>query len=438
MKPDCSNRTPLDSHYIVIMTEGEDMFLITENNHDRDTQCDDKVRLHSSASSIASIKQHSLFTLKNMIIPSMNNIQSEEDSEEDKSIVIPNVISFISPSIQDDNAHFNDSFSLDSNPDICSTDIDVLTESSKEGIDSDVSQHPVPKKLLLTSEYQDDQSPTENIEVTYIIKPLETNDYRAHDDECDSFTSFRLKYLIVHSAIMLADGLQGTHLYILYEGYGYSAASLYSLGFLSGALTSAFTGPIVDKIGRKRSAMIYCFLEVMINHLEQYPILAGLALSRIFGGITTNLLHSVFESWLVTEHRRKGYAEEKLELILRDSTIVSNSAAIISGYIAHCLAIHFGPVGCFEGAVVLTAIALVLVALLWSENYGTTLVSSKRSWRGNMSKFYSIIAWIRFYLKTEQLTSLLSEISISILSLCISHYNCKLNNFTNWYYSGTY
>ncbi len=403
MKPDCSIRTPLDRQYIVIMTEGEDTFLITKRNHDRDTQCDEKVRLHSSAYSITSTKQHSLFTLKNMIIQhSMNNIQSEEDSEEDKSIVIPNVISFISPSIQDNNANFNDSFSLDSNPDLCPTDIDVFTESSKEGIDSDVSQHPLPEKLHLT-----DQHPTENIGIN-VIKPLETYDYRAHDDinaqsfesvygnqkwfvKCDSFTSFRLTYLIVHSAIMLADGLQGTHLYILYEGYGYSAASLYSLGFLSGALTSAFTGPIVDKIGRKRSAMMYCFLEVMINHLEQYPILAGLALSRIFGGITTNLLHSVFESWLVTEHRRRGYAEEKLELILRDSTIVSNSAAIISGYIAHCLAIHFGPVGCFEGAVVLTAIALVLVALLWSENYGTTLVSSKRSWRDNMSKFYSII-----------------------------------------------
>ena len=138
---------------------------------------------------------------------SMNNIQSEEDSEEDKSIVIPNVISFISPSIQDNNAHFNDSFSLDSNPDLCPTDIDVFTESSKEGIDSDVSQHPLPEKLHLT-----DQHPTENIGIN-VIKPLETYDYRAHDDinaqsfesvygnqkwfvKCDSFTSFRLTYLI--------------------------------------------------------------------------------------------------------------------------------------------------------------------------------------------------------------------------------------------------
>merc|ERR1712238_625345 len=31
----------------------------------------------------------------------------------------------------------------------------------------------------------------------------------------EQFTAFRLTYLIVHLAIMLADGLQGTHLYVL-------------------------------------------------------------------------------------------------------------------------------------------------------------------------------------------------------------------------------
>lgn len=91
----------------------------------------------------------------------------------------------------------------------------------------------------------------------------------------------------------------------------------------------------------------------------------------MIGGITTNLLFSVFESWLVTEHRKRDFEEEKLEIILRDTTIVSNSAAIVSGYIAHYLASLLGPVGPFEGAVACTWIALVLVGLLWTENYGS-------------------------------------------------------------------
>uniref|UniRef100_A0A7S1ZEB7 Molybdate-anion transporter n=1 Tax=Ditylum brightwellii TaxID=49249 RepID=A0A7S1ZEB7_9STRA len=103
------------------------------------------------------------------------------------------------------------------------------------------------------------------------------------------------------------------------------------------------------------------------------------------GGITTNLLFSVFETWLVTEHRRRGFAEEKLETILRDSVIASNLAAIVSGWIAHVLAAKYGPVGPFEGAVTCTAIALVLVAAAWTENYGSESPGTKsiRSYMGD-------------------------------------------------------
>jgi len=200
-----------------------------------------------------------------------------------------------------------------------------------------------------------------------------------------SFAMFRMQYLIVHTAIMLADGLQGTHLYVLYEGYGYSVASLYSLGFVAGAFTSPFIGPVVDKIGRKKAAMLYCMLEMLINYMELFPIFIGLIASRMIGGITTNLLFSVFESWLVSEHRSRGFSEDKLEIILRDSTIVCNSAAILSGYLAHCLAEHMGAVGPFQGAVALTFGALVLVSSLWTENFGKgNCASELMTWKGNM------------------------------------------------------
>lgn len=207
-----------------------------------------------------------------------------------------------------------------------------------------------------------------------------------------SFASFRMQYLIVHTAIMLADGLQGTHLYVLYEGYGYSVASLYSLGFVAGAITSPFIGPVVDKIGRKKAAMVYCILEMLINYMELFPVFLGLIVSRMIGGITTNLLFSVFESWLVSEHRSRGFSEDKLEIILRDSTIVSNSAAILSGYLAHCLADNFGAVGPFQGAVALTFGALVLVGCLWTENYGKgNYASELMTWKGNMVEAFQTI-----------------------------------------------
>ena len=213
---------------------------------------------------------------------------------------------------------------------------------------------------------------------------------KTEKEQVMSFSAFRVNYLVVHIAIMLADGLQGTHLYVLYEGYGYSVASLYCLGFLTGAITSPFIGPFVDKIGRKKAAMLYCSLEIFINWLEQFPYFYGLIVSRMIGGITTNLLFSVFESWLVTEHRRRGFAEEKLETILRDSVILSNLAAIASGFLAEFLAVRFGPVGPFEGAVACTAIALVLVATMWRENYGSD-APGVQSVRGYMSSAFETI-----------------------------------------------
>jgi len=191
------------------------------------------------------------------------------------------------------------------------------------------------------------------------------------------FWKFRVNYLIVFIVVMLADGMQGTHLYALYSEYNYNVASLYATGFIAGALSSPFIGPMVDKFGRRNSAMAYCALEVMINMMEQYNCLAGLILSRIIGGMTTNLLFTVFESWVLSEHRKKGFAEEEYDVILRDSVVASNVSAIASGVIAHYLAENFGSVGPFQGAVCCTGFALFLVSYFWDENYGCTSPKEK-------------------------------------------------------------
>ena len=118
-------------------------------------------------------------------------------------------------------------------------------------------------------------------------------------------------------------------MYVLYEGYGFTVANLYCLGFVTGGLASPITGALVDKFGRKKSAILYCILEIAINRLEQYPMLAGLIFSRMVGGITTNLLSTVFDTWLDTEYRRRGIQKEGgYEIIMRDFVIASNLAAI--------------------------------------------------------------------------------------------------------------
>lgn len=150
-------------------------------------------------------------------------------------------------------------------------------------------------------------------------------------------------------------------------------ASLFSLGFVAGALATPITGPLIDKVGRRRSALLYCALEIGINLLEQYPYVITLVICRMVGGITTNLLSSVFDAWLDTEYRLQGLDKDGYELILRDAVIVSNLAAIASGCLAHFLAECIGLVGPFQGAVSCTCLAFVVIWMLWSENFGSSV-----------------------------------------------------------------
>jgi len=135
--------------------------------------------------------------------------------------------------------------------------------------------------------------------------------------------------------------------------------------------------------------------------LEQYPNLVGLIASRMIGGVTTNLLSSVFETWLDTEYRRRGYNKEEYELLMRDSVVISNLAAIASGYVAHELAERMGPVGPFKGAVTCTTIAFAVVAVVWTENYGSEDPDSK-----------SVVSYLREAMKTFRSDSKVLRVGI--------------------------
>jgi len=124
------------------------------------------------------------------------------------------------------------------------------------------------------------------------------------------FDKFKHSYLSVYLVIMLADWMQGTHMYTLYLSYNVNISALFLTGFLSGAIFAPFLGSLVDKFGRKRSCLVYCVLEIIINWLEHYSDFRTLLLGRVLGGISTNLLFSAFESWMATEHRKRGFPEE--------------------------------------------------------------------------------------------------------------------------------
>jgi len=192
---------------------------------------------------------------------------------------------------------------------------------------------------------------------------------KSHDALHSEFNKFRRSYLSVYLVIMLADWMQGTHMYTLYLSYNVNISALFLTGFLSGAIFAPFLGSLVDKFGRKRSCIVYCVLEIIINWLEHYSSFEILILGRILGGISTNLLFSAFESWMATEHRKKGFPDEWMARTYSECSIGNGAMAILAGVIAQVLEDSFGHIGPFQGAIALTVLALILV-LQWDENYG--------------------------------------------------------------------
>jgi len=204
-------------------------------------------------------------------------------------------------------------------------------------------------------------------EATFDKKQITSDENQLHKE----FDIFRRKYIIVYLVIMLADWMQGTHMYTLYLSYDVNISALFLTGFLSGAIFAPFMGSAVDKFGRKKSCIIYCILEIIINVLEHVHDFKILLLGRVLGGISTNLLFSAFESWMTTQHRLKGFPDSWLQRTYAETSIGNGTMAVLAGIVAQLLEDKLGHIGPFQGAVALTAIAMLLM-LGWEENYGET------------------------------------------------------------------
>jgi len=151
--------------------------------------------------------------------------------------------------------------------------------------------------------------------------------------------------------------------------YGVNISALFLTGFFSGAIFAPFLGSLVDLHGRKRSCVVYCVLEIIINALEHSTHFPTLLLGRVLGGISTNLLFSAFEAWMTTEHRRRGFPESRLSETFSKASVLNGTTAVFAGIVAQFLEDAFGQIGPFQGAIALTVLAMLFV-LAWDENYG--------------------------------------------------------------------
>jgi MFS transporter, MFS domain-containing protein family, molybdate-anion transporter len=107
-----------------------------------------------------------------------------------------------------------------------------------------------------------------------------------------------------------------------------------------------------------------------------------LMLGRLLGGISTSLLFSVFESWLIRAHADAELPKQCLSKSFSWAAFGNSVVAIMAGLIANKIA-HMGPMtpvtdlvykGGYLNPFDLALVALVLCAVgaqfLWEENYG--------------------------------------------------------------------
>lgn len=191
-----------------------------------------------------------------------------------------------------------------------------------------------------------------------------------------SFIAFRNNYLVVYSMMMAGDWLQGPYVYALYQHYGYGKGDigrLFIAGFGSSMIFGTVVGSLADRLGRKRASLTYVVTYTLSCFTKHSPHYWVLMVGRILGGISTSLLFSAFESWLVAEHFKRGYDGSWLGHTFSKAVFFGNGLiAIISGLVANALvwSLDLGPVAPFDAASIVMSVGGLLIYFSWSENYG--------------------------------------------------------------------
>lgn len=129
----------------------------------------------------------------------------------------------------------------------------------------------------------------------------------------------------------------GPYVYSLYKDqFGLKetiVAALFTTGFLSGAVSGYFVGQWADKFGRKAACMVFCVTYSIACFSTLAPNVPLLFVGRTFGGISTSLMYSAFESWMVTEYhkRQMDNAGMSLSNMYGTMTTLNSIVAIIAG-----------------------------------------------------------------------------------------------------------
>jgi len=182
----------------------------------------------------------------------------------------------------------------------------------------------------------------------------------------------------VYLLAVFADWLQGPYVYELYVYYGFDKgqiSELFVCGFGSSMIVGTFVGGLADKVGRKRMCILYAVLYIIACFTKLCNSYWVLMLGRFLSGISTSLLFSVFESWMVCEHNKRGFDAALLADTFAYQTFGNGVVAVVAGLVANSAADTFGYVAPFMISIVPLVTLSILVSTTWNENFGNAQFS---------------------------------------------------------------
>lgn len=181
----------------------------------------------------------------------------------------------------------------------------------------------------------------------------------------DDFKEFQKQYLIILGLVQSADWLQGPYVYALYEHYNFSIeqiAQLFVVGYGAAGFWGVIAGAIADKLGRKKACFAYTVIFGAACVTKHFPIYRLLLVGRLLAGISAALLHTAFESWMVSHHKANNWSEDLLENTFTQSGQVKGTTAVIAGVVAATAVDIIGPVAPFDVALVVLAISSYFIS----------------------------------------------------------------------------
>ncbi|KAH0347879.1 major facilitator superfamily domain-containing protein, partial [Aureobasidium melanogenum] len=212
----------------------------------------------------------------------------------------------------------------------------------------------------------------------------------------DAIKRFKRSFFSAYALVCAAGWLQGPHIYALYKYHKHlpetTVAALYASGFVAGALSASFVGQLADKYGRRNACLLYCIIYSIGCFTMLSDDLLILFAGRACGGISTTLLYSVFETWMIAEYHDQALDAYGLSLgsMFGKMTTLSSVVAIVSGVVGDLLVKSLdSKTSPFMASVVCLVLALIFISKRWNENYGDN--ASSRDKDGEFINLSSIL-----------------------------------------------